>query len=197
MTTIFRLVLDLPAQLLVIFYPGVLVFWLIIHSNIERWRKVGQRAFWIASIGWPLTAGPLLYFRAEIFALRWNMPHVVAGLGIIAFVVTLVLGWQASRSISRRTLIGLAELEPHKNNEPLLETGIYSKTRNPIYLAHWLLIFFTAAITGFAANWILFALDSILLPLIVRVEERELRGRYGSEYAAYTRRVPRFFPRLT
>jgi protein-S-isoprenylcysteine O-methyltransferase Ste14 len=31
------------------------------------------------------------------------------------------------------------------------------------------------------------------MPLMVRVEERELLDRLGEPYAAYLRRVPRFF----
>ena len=43
------------------------MFWLIMHAGIKRWRKLGKRAFWIASLGWPLTAIPLIYFRRQIF----------------------------------------------------------------------------------------------------------------------------------
>ena len=49
---------------------------------------------------------------------------------------------------------------------------------------------------GFVANWIGFALDCIFLPFLIRAEERELLARYGSEFAAYMTRVPRFFPQL-
>jgi len=32
--------------------------------------------------------------------------------------------------------------------------------------------------------------------VLVQMEERELRERYGAEYEAYCARVPRFIPRL-
>jgi protein-S-isoprenylcysteine O-methyltransferase Ste14 len=98
--------------------------------------------------------------------------------------------------ISRRTLLGLVELEPQLNPQPVMQTGIYSKTRNPVYFAHWLLLVGAAAISGFAANWILVAAEVFLLAVLIRTEEKELLSRYGSEYANYMRRVPRFFPRL-
>jgi protein-S-isoprenylcysteine O-methyltransferase Ste14 len=31
----------------------------------------------------------------------------------------------------------------------------------------------------------------------LRLEERELRGRFGTTYVRYCRQVPRFIPRLT
>jgi protein-S-isoprenylcysteine O-methyltransferase Ste14 len=200
MTTILCLVRGIFAQWVVIFYPGVLVFWLIVHNNIERLRTVGIRAYWIAAVAWGVTSGPLLFFRREIFSVRWPMPGLLAGLtegfGVIAFFVALFFLLSATKQISTRTMVGLPELEPHKNNQPVLNAGIYSKTRNPIYFAHWLLVFSSAAVTDFAANWILFALDCIALPLLIRAEERELLTRYGPDYTTYMRRVPRFFPQL-
>lgn len=191
------------AQLVVFLYPGLLVFWLIFHTNIEHWRTVGKKAYWIASIGWPLTAIPLLYFRREIFPSD-QPPYVSAEefqttlvLGTLTLFLAVVLALQAEKKISRRTLLGLSELEPHKNPQPLIDGGIYAKTRNPVYLVHWLFIFSTAAISGYVANWALFLIDCIVLPLMIRAEEKELLNRYGSEFADYMRRVPRFFPKWT
>jgi protein-S-isoprenylcysteine O-methyltransferase Ste14 len=93
-------------------------------------------------------------------------------------------------------MVGLPELKPQQNRQPLLNIGIYSKTRNPIYFAHWLVVFSTAALSNFAANWIMFALEVVALPLLIRSEERELRARYGAEFMEYMRRVPRFFPHI-
>ena len=185
------------AQLLVVFYPGVLVFWLVMHTRIEHWRKVGKRAFWIASLGWPATAVPLIYFREEVFSAQWQPREGIVSLGIVTLVVSAILARKAGTKIPLRTLIGLPELEPQKNRQPLIHDGIYSRTRNPVYLAHWLIIFSAAAISGFAANWVLFAVDCIVLPMMIRAEERELLNRYGSEFADYMRRVPRFFPKWT
>ncbi len=183
-----------------IFYPGVFVFWLIVHTNIQRLRALGTRAYWVSAIAWPITAGPLLIFRHWIFSLEWKFPQPLDGmfliLGVFAFILALVIFAQARKQISHRTMIGMPEIEPHKNKQPLLNSGIYSLTRNPIYLAHWLLVLSAAAVADFAANWIMFVADCLVLPLLIRAEERELLMRYGSEFAGYMRRVPRFFPQL-
>ena len=200
MATILCLARVIFAQGIVIFYPGIFVFWLIVHNNIERLRPFGTRAYWVAAAAWLVTSGPLLYFRRTIFSVHWAMPDFVAvtftTLGVISIVLALVFLSQAAKQIPLRTMIGFPEIEPQKNKQLVLNSGVYSKTRNPIYLAHWLLVFSAAAFTNFAATWILFALDCIVLPLLIRVEERELLTRYGSGYQVYMGRVPRFFPQL-
>lgn len=188
------------AQGLVVVYPSVLVFWLIIHTNIERWRKVGKRAYWIASIGFPVLGGAVAYFRGQIFSIQWQMGPIMKTLGAVAFAGSLAFGLMGRKMIPTRTLIGLPEIAPERTlqqRQPLLQSGIYARTRNPIYLAHWLLILSMAALTGYAANWALFALDCVVLPFMIRAEQNELRKRYGAEYEDYVRRVPPFFPKLT
>jgi len=198
-TTLWLLKL-IMAQWIVIFYPGVLVFWLIMHNNIERLRPMGTRAYWVAAMAWIITAGPLLFFRSRIFSVQFSMPEAVRiGLELLG-VLTLLLGaallLQARKKIPLKTMVGLPEIAPDKNQQAVLNTGIYAKTRNPIYLAHWLLVLSGAALTNFAANWIMFALDCLVLPLLIRAEERELLARYGTAYLAYMRQVPRFFPQV-
>jgi len=194
-TTILCLVVAFFAQGLVIVYPPVFVFWVIIHTRIQYWRKLGKRAYLYACLAWPLISGPLFLWRAEIFKTRWAMPWWLVGVGILALAGAGVVFELAGRVISRRTLLGLVELEPERNPQPVMQTGIYGMTRNPIYLAHWLLILGGAAISGYAANWILFASEGLLLAVLIRTEEHELRNRYGIEFEAYMRRVPRFFPK--
>ncbi len=196
MATILWSLIRGATQAIVILYPGVFVFWFVMHTRIERWRRVGRKAFWIASAGWPITAAPLLYFRGAIFSARWNAPGWVQFTGAAAFLAALALAREASKVMPLRTLVGLPELEPRKNRQPMLHTGIYTRSRNPIYVVHWLVIFSAAAVSGYAANWAFFALDCVLLPFMIFAEERELLSRYGPEFADYMRRVPRFFPKL-
>jgi protein-S-isoprenylcysteine O-methyltransferase Ste14 len=200
MATIAWFARDIFAQLIVIFYPGVFVYWFIVHSNIERLRAFGTRAFWVAAFAWFITAGPLLVVRRDIFSVRWMVPEpflaILGGVGTVAFVVALVTFNKARKQIPHRTMVGFPEIEPQKNKQPLLNSGIYARTRNPIYLAHLLLVFAAAAVSNFAANWIMFALDCLILPLLIRAEERELLTRYGNEFGDYMRRVPRLFPQL-
>ena len=201
MTTILWLLRALFAQWLVILYPGVFVFWFIVHNNIDRLRPIGPRAYLgVAAVAWLITAGPLLYFRQQVFSIILPMPELASygltALGIVALILACAVLSRAMKQIPLPTMIGLPEIEPQKSKQPVLNMGIYSRTRNPIYFAHWLLVLSAAALTSFLANWILFALDCLILPLLIYAEERELLARYGSVFAEYMRRVPRFFPQL-
>jgi protein-S-isoprenylcysteine O-methyltransferase Ste14 len=189
------LLISVFAQAIVILYPGVFIFWFVFHSRIERWRGIGKRAYLYACLGWPVTGVVLLLWRHWIFHLRWPTPWWMIAIGLAALTAAFRVGILAARAISRQTLVGLVELEPQRNPQKLLQTGIYSKTRNPVYFTHWLVILAAAALSGYAANWIFWAIDSLLLMILIRVEERELLARYGSQFQAYMRGVPRFVPR--
>ena len=194
-TTIFSLIVDPIAQYFAILYAPVFAFWLVIHSNIEYWRRVGKRAYVIACLAWPVISIPLLIYKDAIFSVRWPTPWWITAIGLAVLVLAFRYGSLAFRMISRRTLVGLPELEPQKNVQPLLQTGVYARTRNPVYFMHSLAIVALALLSGFAANWALLALDIVLMPLTILAEERELIRRYGAEYTDYMRRVPRFFPK--
>src|SRR5436305_402157 len=125
------------AQWIVIFYPGVIVFWLIIHNKIEKLRRFGTRAYWAAAFAWAITSGPILLFRREIFSIRWiPIGSVEIGedlLGVMLFVLGGAMYFMAKQQITPRTMIGFPEIKPKENKQAMLHLGIYSKTRNPLY----------------------------------------------------------------
>ena len=102
---------------------------------------------------------------------------------IIAAAGILIRGWAAGHI--------------HKF-EKLAVTGPYSFSRNPLYLGS----FFLAA--GFAVAsgvWWLAAIVAVLYLSIyfpvMRVEESDLRSRFGNEFEEFAANVPLFFPRLS
>lgn len=94
------------------------------------------------------------------------------------------LGWFAR---ARTTII------PHGTARTLVTTGIYSVTRNPMYLG------LTIAYVGLTSQQrLLWAIPFIAVPLFVAVrvvipfEEARLRSLFGDAYAAYCARVRRW-----
>lgn len=74
----------------------------------------------------------------------------------------------------------------------LVTTGLYSHSRNPIYIADALALAAHAAWLGQPLALLgIPALVAVLQPQI-RAEEEALTERFGSEYASYVARVPRW-----
>ena len=80
----------------------------------------------------------------------------------------------------------------------LVTGGIYSHTRNPMYVGNVLIL---AGLAVASNSWLCVA---VLIPAymfvcvaIVAAEESYLRDRFGGDFDAYCRDVPRWLPRLS
>lgn len=83
-----------------------------------------------------------------------------------------------------------------RKNEQLATSGPYAYTRNPLYLGSIIIAagFAVAARSGWVAAIAVLILVVIYVP-VIGGEEEFLRARFP-EFAEYSRRVPRLFPRL-
>jgi protein-S-isoprenylcysteine O-methyltransferase Ste14 len=77
----------------------------------------------------------------------------------------------------------------------LVTTGTFSLTRNPIMLGE-LSVIWAVALYVASLGVLLYAIAicTIAHVLVVRIEEPELRDRFGESYDDYCRRVPRWLP---
>ncbi|MHA1728400.1 MAG: methyltransferase family protein [Promethearchaeota archaeon] len=77
----------------------------------------------------------------------------------------------------------------------LVFTGIYKRTRNPMYFGEWVFILGEAI---FFKSWILLLLyvPGVFLFMhfiVIRPEEKHLKERYGKMYEEYLTKTPRWF----
>ena len=80
----------------------------------------------------------------------------------------------------------------------LVELGPYSISRNPLYLFSFLGAIGVGLRTGSLVMTALFMIASIVVAIpVIRVEEMVMTRTFGSSFAAYCARVPRFGPRLS
>jgi len=180
--------------LMLVSVPISIGLWYAIHPFARAWRRVGP--VWTYAI--------LMVPSAAIGALLWAMRNVLLGrdLGTQPLLIALALpaavaGAFVARArrkhLTQRILTGVPELSSRDKGR-LLTDGIYARVRNPRYLEFFLFVFAYVAFANYFGAWVLFLLCFPAIHLVVLLEERELRDRFGSEYEEYCRRVPRYVP---
>ncbi len=83
-----------------------------------------------------------------------------------------------------------------RKREVLAVTGPYAHTRNPLYFGSFLMA--CGALVMGRNAWLAAAFLLVAVPVyrvVIRKEETLLAGIFGEAFTAYTREVPRFFPR--
>jgi protein-S-isoprenylcysteine O-methyltransferase Ste14 len=140
---------------------------------------------------------------------------IVAGLALDRlYPVALVASLPASaRYTLAAVLIGLAgfvsfaaircfrragtHVEPWKPSTALVTEGIFTRTRNPMYIGLGLLL--AGLGLALSSDWTLLFLIAFALIIhfgVVRREERYLERKFGDAYRRYRARVPRYFWRF-
>ena len=113
--------------------------------------------------------------------------------GIIAFIIGLGMVISANRNFRH---IG-TNVNPLQPALVLATTGIYTWTRNPMYVGGSIALLGIAI--GCALDWVLLLL-ALSLPLvhygIILREERYLERKFGDEYRRYQKKVPRYWWRF-
>ena len=166
----------------------------------RRPRRCGHRAmtppqFWInaalRSVIWLVAAVGLAYFKkpdgASLLAVRTDALGWLAGVIVLA---GFALHAWSTATLARGERLGTAASTP-------VTDGPFRYVRNPIYLAGITLLLGVGLLYS---PWRAMDVGLPLLLLlyfhvaVVRVEEPELRRRFGSRYEEYCARVPRWLP---
>jgi protein-S-isoprenylcysteine O-methyltransferase Ste14 len=146
---------------------------------------------------WP----PAIYGAATLVAalLAWRVPldfvpdplrlfARIIGIGLI--ICGLALDLAAARIFKRAG----TPVAPTKSSTAVVTDGIYSWTRNPMYLGLSLILFGIGLATG--SVWFLVALPIAVFAVTKLAIEREevyLANKFGAAYEAYRSRVRRWF----
>ena len=196
MVTVLLRCVDFLALFYLLIVLWIPFFWLVIHPGIRFWRRLGNRAFWVALPVWWGFAVALILSRNWLFAHRLQRDALTWSVGGVLFFVASWLEAQTRRALGFRRLVGLPELHPEHRLSGVVHTGIYARLRHPRYLVYMLLVMSMALLTGAPAIFLLAILNVLLYQILAPLEERELLDHYGLNYEAYRRSVPRFVPRL-
>jgi len=126
-------------------------------------------------------------------------------IGYVLAVVVLYFSRPEPRSILIGAWVGLLGLAVrayaagYLHKQAVLTTaGPYARTRNPLYFGSSILALGAAiAMNSWLSAALLLFYFALVYTLVMRREEIELRGHHGSEFDAYAKSVPLFFPRLS
>ena len=162
----------------------------------EYLRKVGNIFFrWRSYI--PLILIPLLILELHDLQRTFTNPYIEIIYQALCLVISftgelvriLTIGFVPSGTSGRNTKAQRATT--------LNSTGIYSVTRNPLYLGNYLMIL---GISLFSRSWEIVFINSILFLIfyvpIILTEENFLLGKFGNVYSEYASKAPCFFPRF-
>jgi protein-S-isoprenylcysteine O-methyltransferase Ste14 len=185
------------ALFLVAFTPGVYLYWFSIHPLIGFWRKIGLRP--TLALHYTLMialAVPLVLMRKTILSVDLGAKPVLMLLAALLLALVIYMRKEISKKVATKVLSGFPELAPDQYEPRLLTDGIYARIRHPRYVQLLLAILAYALFTNYLAVYAVFLVGLVWAPLVVRIEERELRDRFGADYERYCESVPRFLPRL-
>src|SRR5208282_846754 len=171
-------------------------YWFVFHPAIRFWRRLGNRAFWVALPVWLIFAAGIIISRHELFARRLERNALTWAVGGVLFLVASWLDVQTRHALGWRRLAGLTELHPHHRLCGVIRTGVYARVRHPRYLLYMMMILSMAFLTGAQAIFLLAFSNVLLYQILAPLEERKLLDQYGPQYENYRRLVPRFVPRL-
>lgn len=185
------------ALLVIVVLPPAYPFWFMVHPFIGFWRRLGVKAtYWIQGLLMAAMAAGLFLLRRWLLAVDYGTDWWLVAAGAVCLVVSGVLSVKRRKHLTNRILMGLPELAPDAQPGELLTEGIYSRIRHPRYAEVIVGVLGWALVANYLATYVLAVGTVPVLYLIVILEERELRQRFGSAYEDYCRRVPRFLPRL-
>jgi protein-S-isoprenylcysteine O-methyltransferase Ste14 len=139
---------------------------------------------------WLIFFAALAYAQKEYLSMGLSLAHPVtlllAGLLVGAGVVLTLLAVMEFRK-HQTTII------PHQSPSQLIQTGVFKRSRNPIYLADVLIL------TGLILYWDA-VLSLVLVPVFFWVletrfvipEENRLRRQFRADFARYAQKTRRW-----
>ena len=146
----------------------------------------------VAAVG--LTAALILrkIFTPHIgafLAAGFNMPTAIQQIGFLIALLSFALLIAGYWSLGNNWRVGTGE----EAQKELVQTGIYSFTRNPVYLFFNLYLFGFFLLNGDYLILVLNAIVVLSLHRVILEEEKLLHERFGGIYQNYTESTPRYF----
>jgi protein-S-isoprenylcysteine O-methyltransferase Ste14 len=192
--------LQLIGWLACVVYSTIPAFWLMIHPFAERWRQ-RHLSYQRSPYSVLLPAWMAMWIVVALITRPWRSFLLyqsdwawIAAASL--FDCGLYIYSQSAKNFSAKQLGGVPELHGADREQQLVTSGIRSRVRHPVYLAHLCEMLAWSAGTGLAVCWVLTAFAIATGAVMIRMEDAELEKRFGDSYRAYRRSVPAVLPRV-
>ena len=163
-------------------------------SAVRRWNiAAGNFFFRYRNALFPIVFAAVVPFLRPHVIVDPEVDRALIGCGVL-------IAWLGEAL--RLTTIGFEYIERGGKNKQvyasrLVQGGVYSLTRNPMYVGNLLITLGVSMAAG--SYWIYLLIVPFFLFVyasIIMAEEAYLRGRFGSDYEAYCAQVSRFLPSM-
>ncbi len=188
---------------------GIFIFFVLSYLKPKKrweWQSMGTYVAFVVALftemyGFPLTIYILTSLLGTQYPVLNPFSHInghlwvtLAGGSQTVWVIVMVVSNLAM--FGGLFIMGKAWKQIHRAGGELITTGLYRRVRHPQYSVLFLITI------GMLIQWptlVTAAMWPVLMFMYYRLarrEEREMESRFGSQYAAYRRQVPMFWPRL-
>lgn len=157
-------------------------------DNAYDYIGVVFRLTFLAVVGVIILFSAFAGFYDYAAPVRWLERDLIRWAGLVLLVGSLVWTAVAQFQMGASWRIGIDK----KNRTELVEKGLFTVSRNPIFLGMRL------ALAGFfltipnAVTLLTMVLGDVLMQIQVRLEEEHLRNLHGEKYAEFCKKVRRW-----
>ena len=139
---------------------------------------------WVASV---LLVGTCWWWH-PVPGVAWHIGGAGALAGWTSQAIGVLISIRGAAQIDALELAGMRQtMGPSARRPGIIDTGLYSFVRHPIYFGWLLLVWPTPLMTG--TRLVFAVVSTCYLIVAVPFEERDLRATFGPAYAAYAKRV--------
>ncbi|HEV2395457.1 MAG TPA: isoprenylcysteine carboxylmethyltransferase family protein [Candidatus Sulfotelmatobacter sp.] len=178
-------------------YSTVPLFWFMVHPRAQWWREKQRSPFRVLVPAW-LTMwvgmGAITghWRHVALYSMGWTWVPAM-----FLFASGIFLYSRSGAHFSWAQLGGLPEVRNNHHDDRLITSGIRARVRHPVYLAHLCEMFAWSIGTGLLVCWVLTAFAMATGAVMIRMEDEELKRRFGDRYREYQANVPAVLPRIT
>ena len=181
--------------ILIYIMPIVIMFWLVIHAFSEFWRSTRPvNAYISAGIVLSIVCLICFSYQAEIMGKDLGTNALLFTLGAAIYIFSWVLWKPVKHHLDFKTFAGVPEVTNEKID--LIVDGPFKMVRHPRYLMVWIGVLGWCLMANYSGAYAMGFASLIGLFVIVNLEERDLKKRFGEQYAEYQKTVPQLVPTI-